>query len=59
MENESELMQAIRKEREAEKLLAECRRRVNELAGIVPEHEQRKSGKNAFTPDSFRKACNA
>ena len=59
METESELIQAIRKEREAEKFLEECRRRVNELAGLVPEKDQRRTGKKAFTAESFRKACSS
>lgn len=59
METDTELVLAIRKEREAEKELEQCRRRVNELIGIVSDTKQRKTGRKAFTPDSFRKACNS
>lgn len=55
MDNYSELALAIRKEREAEKILEECRRRTNELAGLVSEKEQRK--KSLRSGRDFNKAC--
>lgn len=55
MIDHSELIEAIRREREAEKALEECRRRTNELAGLVEDREQRRK-KPSNTRD-FSKAC--
>ncbi len=53
----TELERAIIEQYEAERRLEECRRRVKELLGIVPESEQRKSAKKTLNPKDFAKAC--
>lgn len=52
-----EIMEAVRDLHEAEQRLAACRRRVDELCGIVPEGQQRKSPRKTQSRDQFRKGC--
>lgn len=57
MKEQNELWVAIREEREAEKRLAECRRRVNELCGLISDTQQRKSTRQTPSRELFRKGC--
>lgn len=52
------LANAIREEREAERKLAQCRRRVNELIGLIDEEAQRKSARKTLSREEFSRACN-
>lgn len=57
MTTEHEIKKAVLDVREAEQKLALCRRRLDELCGIVPEGQQRKPPKKAMNRDLFRKGC--
>lgn len=48
-----ELVKAIHEQREAEERLRQCVRRVEQLAGITRESEQRKLARNTLSRKDF------
>lgn len=57
MSVDKEIKEAVRELHEAEQRVAACRRRVDELCGILPTSQQRKAPRKTPSRDLFRKGC--